>query len=128
MARPESRGVPAKLSGYLAILVGAFLFGMWATVGKFALANVPPLALAWFIQAVTAIAFSPFLRRVRLRGRDWGYTFGGALLGTVLAPSLYFTGLDLTTPVSAALLSNTEALFTVVFAFVFLRERLSVGG
>jgi drug/metabolite transporter (DMT)-like permease len=128
----NARGVPAKLSGklsgYLAILVGAFLFGMWATVGKFALANVPPLALAWFIQAVTAVAFAPFLRRIRLRGRDWAYTFGGALLGTVLAPSLYFTGLSLTTPVSAALLSNTEALFTVVFAFVFLRERLSVGG
>jgi len=117
-----------KLSGYVAILSAAFLFGMWATIGKFALANVPPLALAWFVQAVTAVAFSPFLRRIRLRGRDWGYTFGGALLGTVLAPSLYFTGLDLTTPVSAALLSNTEALFTVVFAFAFLKERLSVGG
>ncbi len=132
MGRPESRDVPAnaseKLSGYVAILSAAFLFGMWATIGKFALANVPPLALAWFVQAVTAVAFSPFLRRIRLRGRDWGYTFGGALLGTVLAPSLYFTGLDLTTPVSAALLSNTEALFTVVFAFAFLKERLSVGG
>jgi len=132
VGRPESRDVPAnaseKLSGYVAILSAAFLFGMWATIGKFALANVPPLALAWFIQAVTAVAFSPFLRRIRLRGRDWGYTFGGALLGTVLAPSLYFTGLDLTTPVSAALLSNTEALFTVVFAFAFLKERLSVGG
>ena len=129
---PESRDVPAKLSeklsGYLAILVGAFLFGMWATIGKFALASVPPLALAWFIQAVTAAAFAPFLRRIRLRGRDWAYTIGGALLGTVLAPSLYFTGLNLTTPVSAALLSNTEALFTIVFAFVLLRERLSLGG
>jgi drug/metabolite transporter (DMT)-like permease len=130
--RPESHDVPAKLSGklsgYLAILIGAFLFGMWATIGKFALANVPPLALAWFVQALTALAFAPFLRRVRLRGRDWAYTVGGALLGTVLAPSLYFTGLSLTTPVSAALLSNTEALFTVVLAFAILKERLSRGG
>ena len=29
---------------------------------------------------------------------------------------------------SAALLSNTEAMFTVVFAFTFLKERLSVAG
>jgi len=132
VGRPESRDVPAKpsekLSGYLAILVGAFLFGMWATVGTFALANVPPLALAWFIQAVTALTFAPFLRRIRLQGRDWARMFAGAVLGSVLAPSLYFTGLKLTTPVSAALLSNTEALFTVVFALVFLRERLSPGG
>ena len=132
MERPESRDVPAapseRLVGYAAILTGAFLFGMWATIGKFALANVPPLALAWFVQAVTAMAFAPFLRRVRISGRDWWYMIGGALLGTVLAPSLYFTGLSLTTPVSAALLSNTEAMFTVVFAFTFLKERLSVAG
>jgi len=130
--RPESRDVPAKLSGrlsgYLAILVGAFLFGMWATVGKFALANVPPITLAWFVQSVTAVAFAPFLGRLRLRGRDWARVAAASLLGAVAAPAMYFTGLNLTTPTNAALLSNTEALFTVVFAFLFLKERLAPGG
>lgn len=132
MARPECRGVSVnlsgKLSGYLAILLAAFLFGMWATVGKFALANVPPITLAWFVQSVTAVAFAPFLGRLRLRGRDWVRTGAASILGAVAAPSLYFMGLNLTTPTNAALLSNTEALFTVVFAFVFLKERLSAGG
>ena len=132
MERPESRDVPAKLSGrlsgYLAILVGAFLFGMWATVGKFALANVPPITLAWFVQSVTAVAFAPFLGRLRLRGRDWARVAAASLLGAVAAPAMYFTGLNLTTPTNAALLSNTEALFTVVFAFLFLKERLAPGG
>ena len=75
MARPESRDVSprlsGKLTGYLAILAGAFLFGMWATVGKFALANVPPITLAWFVQSITAVAFAPFLGRLRLRRPDW---------------------------------------------------------
>ena len=135
MAGPESRGVfprlTGKLTGYLAILAGAFLFGMWATVGKIALNGDPylsPITLAWFVQAVTAVAFSPFIRRIRLRGRQWGLALLAALLGSVFAPSMYFTGLSLTTPVNAALLSNTEALFTVVFALVFLKERLSMGG
>ena len=130
--RPESRGVPAnpsgKLSGYLAILTGALLFGMWATVGKFALRNVPPITLAWFVQSVTAVAFVPFLGRLRLQGKDWTRVGVASILGAVAAPLMYFTGLNLTTPVNAALLSNTEALFTVVFAFVFLKERLAPGG
>jgi len=132
VARPESRDVfprpTGKLTGYLAILAGAFLFGMWATVGKFALANVPPITLAWFVQSVTAVAFAPFLGRLRFRRADWARVGVASVLGAVAAPTMYFTGLNLTTPVSAALLSNTEALFTVVFAFVFLRERLSRGG
>jgi drug/metabolite transporter (DMT)-like permease len=135
VSHPESRGVPAapsgRLVGYAAVLAGAFLFGMWATVGTFALNSDPglsPLTLAWFIQATTAVAFAPFLRRIRLAGRDWAYTFAGAVLGSVLAPSMYFVGLRLSTPVSAALLSNTEALFTVLFAYVFLRERLPPRG
>ena len=135
MPHLECRGVlvraSEKLVGYAAILSGAFLFGIWATGGTFALRsdpNLSPLTLAWFVQAVSAVAFSPFLRRIQLRGRQWAYTVGAALLGAVLAPSMYFTGLGLTTPVNAALLSNTEAFFTVVFALVFLRERLSWRG
>src|SRR2546425_7706872 len=101
---------------------------MWATVGKFALASVPPIPLAWFVQSVTAVAFVPFLGRLRLQGKDWTRVGVASILGAVLAPSMYFTGLGLTTPVNAALLSNTEALFTVVFAFVFLKDRLSWRG
>lgn len=128
MARPESRGVSQKLSGYAAILVGAFLFGMWATVGKFALQGVPPLTAAWFVQAASAVAFAPFLGRARLTRREWKLTIVVAAFSAVIAPSLYFTGLNQTTPVNAALLSNTEALFTGVFAYLLLGERLRRAG
>ncbi len=117
-----------RLNGYVAILLAAFLFGMWATVGKFVVTGVSPLTAAWFVQAVSALAFTPFLGRLRLTRRDMKYAVTASALGAVVAPSMYFTGLNLTTPVNAALLSNTEALFTVTFAFVFLKERLSRAG
>jgi len=120
--------VSGKTTGYAAILTAAFLFGMWATVGTFALQGVPPITVAWLIQAVSALAFSPFLRRLRLTRRDVKYAVTASALGAVLAPSLYFTGLSLSSPVNAALLSNTEAMFTAIFAFVFLKERLSRAG
>ncbi|MEK6838912.1 MAG: DMT family transporter, partial [Candidatus Thermoplasmatota archaeon] len=101
-------------AGYAAILLGAFLFGMWATAGKFVLRDVPPLTVAWFGQAVSAVTFAPFLWRLRLSSREWRLTLLAATFGGLLAPSLYFTGLNLTTPVNAALLSNTEGLFTVI--------------
>ena len=115
-------------AGYAAILLGAFLFGMWATAGKFVLRDVPPLTVAWFVQAVSAVTFAPFLWRLRLSSREWRLTLISATFGGLLAPSLYFTGLNLTTPVNATLISNTEGLFTVVLAFVVLRERLRRGG
>jgi len=120
--------VSGKLAGYAAILTAAALFGMWATLGTFALQGVHPMTVAWFVQAVSALAFTPFLRRLRLTRRDLKYAVTASALGAVLAPSLYFTGLLLTSPVNAALLSNTEAMFTGIFAFVFLKERLSRWG
>jgi drug/metabolite transporter (DMT)-like permease len=46
-----------------------------------------------------------------------------ALIGGVLAPALYMMGLNNTSAVSTALLGNTEALFTIAIAFIFLGER-----
>jgi len=46
-----------------------------------------------------------------------------AVSGGVLGPYLYLVGLSYTTAVSTALLGNTESLFTLGIAFIFLGER-----
>jgi len=97
---------------------------MWATVGTVALATIPPLVVAVFVQAVGSATFAPSLRRLSLTRRQWKLTALAAVAGAFLAPLAYFVGLSRTTPPDAALLSNTEAMFTVVLAVVVLGERL----
>lgn len=49
------------------------------------------------------------------------------LFGGALGPMLYFMGLNLTNASFAAVLINTEFLFTVILAFVLLKEKVTVG-
>lgn len=114
----------SRAKGYAAILTAAFLLGMWATVGKIVVLSIPPLTAALFVQAIGMVVFLPWIRRSRLRGRDLGLTALAAFCGAFAAPIAYFVGLALSTPVNAALLSNSEAMFTMFLAFLVLRERL----
>ena len=120
----SARAVHSKPVGYAAILTCAVLLGMWATVGTLALATIPPLVVAAFVQAVGSATFAPSLRRLSLTRRQWKLTILAAVAGAFLAPLAYFVGLSRTTPPDAALLSNTEAMFTVVLAVAVLGERL----
>ena len=47
-----------------------------------------------------------------------------ALLGTVLAPNIYFIGIQNSSSSDAAILSNAEIIFTVFFALILFKEKL----
>jgi len=121
---PPPGPVHSKPLGYAAILTCAVLLGMWATIGTIALATIPALVVAAFTQAVGSVTFAPSLRRLSLNRRQWKLTIVAAVTGAFLAPLAYFVGLSRTTPPDAALLSNTEAMFTVLLAVAVLGERL----
>ena len=126
--------------GYVAILCAALLFGISITANKILLESISPLIIAsiTYIVAGTflgAISFLPqktkltsFLKlpgntRSKPTWKDGVLLLSIALFGGVLAPSLNLIGLNQTTAVSAALLGNTETLFTIAIAFFFLGER-----
>ena len=50
------------------------------------------------------------------------------LFGGVLVPILYFIRLDMTNASSAAVLINAEFLSTVILAFIFLKEKVTMNG
>ena len=126
--------------GYVAILWASLLFGISITFNKILLESVSPLIIASVTYIVAgvflgSISFLPqktkltsFLKlpgntRTKLTWKDGVLLLSIALFGAVLAPSLGLIGLNQTTAVSAALLGNTETLFTIAIAFFFLGER-----
>ncbi|MFA5895409.1 MAG: DMT family transporter [Thermoplasmata archaeon] len=121
-------GDRTRLSGYLAISVAAVLFGMWATVAKLVLNEANALTIVLYTQLIPGLIFLPWLVKYRFPRRDLKFLLAITFVATVVAPIVYFFGLTKTTSANAALLSDTESLFTIAFAFVFLGERLRPRG
>jgi len=126
--------------GYVGAVSAAVLFGLSSTLNKIALADVHPLVVAGLIYFIAGV----FLFVVRLsplhevilgwletptrveptmERRDYVVLLLVAIFGAVVASFLFIYGLSQTTAVNASLLLNVESLFTVLMAFVFLRER-----
>jgi len=126
--------------GYVGVLCSAILFGVSTTVNKMLLQSVSPLMIASvtyivaglflgtmnFLPGKANLASSlklPSSRTSDPTWRDGILLVLTALIGGVFGPALNLLGLNNTTAVSTALLANTETLFTIAIAFIFLGER-----
>jgi drug/metabolite transporter (DMT)-like permease len=115
--------IPERTRGYLAIVLAAVLFGVWPSLSKLVVNEVHPFVIAFLIQLIPAVALSPSLRRVRIARSDWKLVALSGFVGAVVGPIVYFYGLERTTASNAVFLSNSESLFTMLFAYAFLGER-----
>lgn len=132
-------GISDVKLGYLSVIIVTVLYGIWNPLNKILLQDLDPLALSALIYCVAGI----FLFIMRFSGinnrlmrimdskletetffsmRDYLLIFIIAVLGTVIAPVIYFYGLNNITAVNASLLMNTEVLFIITFGILFLRE------
>jgi len=109
------------------------LFGSVSTVAKPLVSSVNPLLLASLVYLITSVTLAP----IAYQGKIKQVTIGKkekrkeylllvviALAGGVIAPSLYFAGLQQTSASDATLLANAEIVFTVAIATIFFKERL----
>ncbi len=115
--------IPERTRGYLAIVVAAILFGVWPSLSKLVVNEVHPFVISFLIQFIPAIALLPSLRRLRVARSDWKLLALSGFIGAVLGPIAYFYGLERTTASNSVFLSNSESLFTMLFAYAFLGER-----
>jgi drug/metabolite transporter (DMT)-like permease len=118
----------ARVVGYLAVSAAAVLYGLWANLSKLAEISVPPLTIALYTQFLPGLLFFPLFARHRVPRKDAPLLLLITLAGAFGAPIAFYYGLTGTTAANAALLSNSESVFTVLLAFLFLGERLSGRG
>ncbi len=118
----------ARVVGYLAVSVAALLYGLWANLSKLVEGTIAPLTIAVYTQFLPGFLFLPWLARHRPPRKDAPLLVLITFAGAFGAPIVFYYGLTGTTAANAALLSNSESVFTVVIAFVVLGERLSRRG
>lgn len=117
---------PARVNrGYAYAFVAALCGGAIPTLSKLALQHYGPVQVSGFSFFLSGLMLIPLNPRDFPNSRNLKYVAFFGLLGAAIAPLLYQTGIDNTTAVNASLLSNGEALFTVLIAFAAFGERLS---
>ncbi|MDE2026753.1 MAG: DMT family transporter, partial [Patescibacteria group bacterium] len=109
----------------------AILVGSISTASKPVLVNTNPImygALVYLLAALSSVPLSYKVKGFQVKARDWPLVFAITISGSILAPTLFFTGLEQTTASDTAILSNSEMIFTVLFALIFFKEKLKLRG
>jgi drug/metabolite transporter (DMT)-like permease len=115
------------LAGYGAALASAALVGLFTVLNKWLMvAQVPPLTAGAWTYLAAGLALLPWaIRAGGLRFKRPIVAAAWLLAGSVVGPSLYFLGLQLTSGVQGVLMINLEAVFTALLAFAIFREQLT---
>jgi drug/metabolite transporter (DMT)-like permease len=114
--------------GVLAALGAALLFGSGTPLSKKLLASVDPWLLAGLLYLGSGLGLSLYraLRRqapvAKLSRAEWPWFAGAIAAGGILAPVLLMFGLRAIPASNAALLLNSEAVFTALLAWFAFRE------
>ncbi len=104
----------------------ALTFGVMAILAKGAAARLPGPEIAFIRFAVGLVACAAAATRVRLRANNWrGLIWRGAFGGAAVL--CYFLAIQHLTVGMATLLNYTAPVFTALWAWLFLGERIALG-
>lgn len=113
--------------GYLSALLAAILFGSVSTLAKPTLTIIHPLVLSFLVYFLASLISTPMAQKTKfsMNKKNWILLLVIALSGAVIAPTLYFFGLEQSTASDTAILTNGEIVFSVLLALLFFKERLN---
>lgn len=116
--------------GYLFAILAAVMFGSVSTLAKPLVSSVNPLLLSSMIYLISAVTLTPLAQKQRFQSskRNYLLILAISICGAVIAPSLYFIGLQHASASDAALITNGEVFFSVLLAMMFFKERLGKVG
>ena len=137
-ARLCHQGKEAKGSGpvretgilpYFALTLTAFLFGLSFVATKYALAYIPPFALI-FLRFSLAFVILGIFYRLRPQNKIASEDRWRMALTALIVPGAYFLaetyGLKFSSASTISLLIATIPIFTALFAFLFLHEKIGL--
>ncbi|HJY09631.1 MAG TPA: DMT family transporter [Nitrososphaeraceae archaeon] len=113
--------------GYLSAITAAILFGSVSTLAKPILSTIDPIVLSSIIYLIAGLFFTPAASRTRskITIKFYGLILTSAIAGATIAPIIFFVGLKLSTASDTSLLANGETVFSILFALLIFKERLS---
>jgi drug/metabolite transporter (DMT)-like permease len=117
-ADPQARGAAFRL------VLSSTLFAGMAVLAKLASRHIPGPQAASVRFATGVVVMSVLLaaRRIDIRPRRWGWLFARGLFGGS-AVVCYFSGMQRISVGEATLLNYTQPIFTMLAAWLLLRER-----
>ncbi|OYT12884.1 MAG: EamA family transporter [Bacteroidetes bacterium 4572_114] len=121
--------MPANIKAHIALLGASIIFGINYWVAKGLMPDYLCPEQIVFLRIAGAFLlfffFSLFAPSEKVEKRDlWRIIIAG-FFGTALNQYLFFKGLNLTTPVDVAIIHVSNPIFTLVFAIVLIRERVT---
>jgi drug/metabolite transporter (DMT)-like permease len=116
--------------GVFFALLGAVIYSGYILIGSRLPSDVTPLASSTVVISSAALVFGA---AAAVRGAHfpatavgWVAVLGVAVIGTVLAISFFFAGLERMGPVRASIYSTVEPVCTLVLAAVVLGEQVTI--
>jgi drug/metabolite transporter (DMT)-like permease len=118
--------------GYFAALGAAILGGLLPSLSKPLLNLVNPLLFTMIVTFAPVVLFTPISIRSNenkhIKKQGYAILAATAIASGLVAPYIYFVGLQQSTASDATLLGNGEMVFTVLIATMFFGERLGRKG
>lgn len=115
--------------GHIALSIAGILFGINYWVAKKLMPELSPMQVVAFrlvfSTALIWITSFFFKEENKIQKKDFIVLFFAGILGLTLNQTLFFAGLNLSSPVEVSILHTLSPVFVALMAFFLLKEKLS---
>ncbi|MBO8456165.1 MAG: DMT family transporter [Bacteroidetes bacterium] len=113
------------------MLAASVMWGAMAPISKFVMSAglvgaIVVTDVRIFGAAMLFWLFSPFFKREKVEKKDYLRLFGAAMFAIVFNQGVYISGVSMTSPVDASIITTSLPIVTMILAAVFLKEPVTV--
>lgn len=117
-------------TGHIAMFSASVMWGAMAPISKFVMDGglvdaVTVTDVRIFGAALLFWLVSPFMKREKVERKDFLKIFGAAMFAIVLNQGVYISGVSMTSPVDASIITTSLPIVTMLLAAVILKEPIT---